>query len=98
MTTIVGNEDPFEEVERGLDWLERLEVIRARQDREAAIRETVEYVETLRRVLVDLSGGGAPEGIAERYGKDVVELVESIGGDGANDPWVAYLRPTLVEE
>ena len=23
MTTILGNEDPFEEVERGIDWLER---------------------------------------------------------------------------
>ena len=28
MTTILGNEDPFEEVERGIDWLERLENIR----------------------------------------------------------------------
>ena len=38
MTTILGNEDPFEEVERGIDWLERLENIRERQDREAAMR------------------------------------------------------------
>ena len=56
MTTILGNEDPFEEVERGIDWLERLENIRERQDREAAMRETVEYVEMLRGVLMELSG------------------------------------------
>ena len=102
MTTILGNEDPFEEVERGIDWLERLENIRERQDREAAMRETVEYVEMLRGVLMELSGGAslesvAGESIAERHGNEVAALIESIRGDGEKDPWVAYLRPTLVE-
>ena len=78
MTTILGNEDPFEEVERGIDWLERLENIRERQDREAAMRETVEYVEMLRGVLMELSGGAslesvAGESIADRHGNEVSE-------------------------
>ena len=102
MTTILGNEDPFEEVERGIDWLERLENIRERQDREAAMRETVEYVEMLRGVLMELSGGAslesvAGESIAERHGNEVADLIEGIRGDGEKDPWVEYLRPTLVE-
>ena len=102
MTTILGNEDPFEEVERGIDWLERLEKIRERQDREAAMRETVEYVEMLRGVLMELSGGAslgsvAGESIADRYGKEVADLIEGIRGDGEKDPWVAYLKPMLIE-
>ena len=102
MTTILGNEDPFEEVERGIDWLERLENIRGRQDREAAMRETVEYVEMLRGALMELSGGAslesvAGESIADRHGNEVSELIESIRGDGEKDPWVAYLKPTLNE-
>ena len=102
MTTMLGNEDPFEEVERGIDWLERLENIRERQDREAAIRETVEYVEMLRGVLMELSGGAslesvAGESIADCHGNEVSELIESIRGDGEKDPWVAYLKPMLIE-
>ena len=97
MTTILGNEDPFEEVERGIDWLERLENIRERQDREAAMRETVEYVEMLRGALMELSGSTTLESIADRHGIEVSELIESIRGDGEKDPWVAYLKPTLNE-
>ena len=97
MTTILGNEDPFEEVERGIDWLERLENIRERQDREAAMRETVEYVEMLRGALMELSGSTTLESIADRHGNEVSELIESIRGDGEKDPWVAYLKPTLIE-
>ena len=97
MTTILGNEDPFEEVERGIDWLERLENIRERQDREAAMWETVEYVEMLRGVLMELSGAATLESIADRHGKEVADLIEGIRGDGEKDPWVEYLRPTLIE-
>ena len=97
MTTILGNEDSFEEVERGIDWLERLENIKERQDREEAMRETVEYVEMLRGVLMELSGGASLESVADRHGKEVAELIESIRGDGEKDPWVAYLKPMLIE-
>ena len=43
MTTITarGSDDDFDRVQQGIDWLERLEVIKARQDRESAINETV---------------------------------------------------------
>ena len=97
MTTILGNEDPFEEVERGIDWLERLENIRARQDRDAAILETVGYVNRLREAITALSGDANLEGIAELHGQEIADLIRDIGDGGSDDPWIEYLQPTLLE-
>ena len=98
MTTITGQEDPFDEVERGIDWLERLENIRARQDREAAIRESVEYVKKLREALVVLSGETELEQIAEAHGNEIADLVRGVRDGGEDDPWVRYLQPSLLEQ
>ena len=98
MTTILGNEDPFEEVERGIDWLERLENIRERQDREAAIRQTVEYVEMLREAIAALSDDANLERIAELHGQEIADLIRDIRDGGSDDPWIQYLRPTLLEQ
>ena len=97
MTTILGNEDPFEEVERGIDWLERLENIRARQDRDAAILETVGYVNRLREAIAALSDDANLEGIVELHGQEIADLIRDIRGGGSDDPWIEYLRPTLLE-
>ena len=97
MTTTTSHEDPFDEVERGIDWLERLENIKARQDREAAMRETVEYVNRLRHVIAALSGDTPAELIAESHGQPIADLVESIREGGADDPWHKYLEPALLE-
>ena len=98
MTTKLGMEDPFDEVERGLDWLERLEGLRARQDREGAIRETVEYVDALREALATFAGDVDAGMIAERYGPGVAAVVEGVRDGDAKDPWVDYLKPALLEE
>ena len=97
MTTILGNEDPFEEVERGIDWLERLENIRARQDRDAAILETVGYVNRLREAIAALSDDANLERIAELHGQEIADLMRDIRDGGSDDPWIEYLRPTLLE-
>ena len=97
MTTTQASEDLYEEVERGIDWLERLENIRARQDREAAMRETVEYVNRLRDAISALSGDTGIQHISEQYGDDIAELVEGIREAGEDDPWLQYLRPALME-
>ena len=97
MTTITGNEDPFNEAERGLDWLERLESMRARQDREEAIEETIEYVDVLREVISILSGDAEAEWIARRYGRGIADVIEGVREGGKRDPWSEYLKPALRE-
>ena len=96
MTTSIGNEDPFEEVERGIEWLERLENMKARQDREGAIQETVEYVEVLREVISILSGDAEAEWIAMRYGRGIADVIDGVRGDETKDPWEEYLKPALL--
>lgn len=98
MTTAIGNEDAFDEVERGIDWLERLENIKARQDREAALHETIGYVQSLREAIVVLSGEASIERIAERHGREMAELIQGIVDGGSDDPWNEYLRPALQEQ
>lgn len=97
MTTSVSHEDPFDEVERGIDWLERLENIKARQDREAAMLETVEYVNRLRHAIAALSEDTPIEQIAERHNQPIADLVESVRNAGEDDPWHKYLKPALTE-
>ena len=99
MTTITaqGNDDDFERVRQGIDWLERLEVIKAREDRESAIRESVEYVNMLRKALTALAGDADIDDIAGWHGSDVATLVDGIRDNGSTDPWTEYLRPTLLE-
>ena len=95
MTTMIGHEDPFDEVERGIDWLEKLEGIKARQDREAAILETMEYVNRLRGAIAALSNDGDLERIAELHGQEVADLIQGIRSGGSDDPWIEYLMPAL---
>ena len=97
MTTSIGNEDPFEEVERGIEWLERLESMKARQDREEAIQETIEYVDVLREVISILSGDAEAEWIAGRYGRGIADVIDGVRGGGTKDPWEEYLKPALLE-
>ena len=97
MTTKIGNEDPFDEVERGIDWLERLENMRARQDRESAILETVEYVEMLRKVIKNLSADATAESISMVHGQETADFIAVIGEPGTKDPWEAILKPALLE-
>ena len=99
MTTITarGSDDDFERVQQGIDWLERLEVIKARQDRESAIHESVEYVNRLREALATLAGDADIDDIAGWHGSDVAVLVDGIRDNGSPDPWTGYLRPTLLE-
>ena len=99
MTTITarGSDDDFDRVQQGIDWLERLEVIKARQDRESAIHESVEYVNRLREALVALAGDADVNDIAGWHGDDVANLVDSVRDNVSTDPWTEYLRPTLLE-
>ncbi len=99
MTTITarGSDDDFDRAQQGIDWLERLEIIKARQDRESAIRETVEYVNRLRAAISALAGDADVNQLAALYGGEVASLVESVRGTDITDPWTEFLRPSLLE-
>lgn len=98
MTTITtqASDDDFNRVEQGIDWIERLEGIRARQDRESATEETVQYVERLRQAVTALAGDIAPHQLASTHGPEVAYLVDSIRDSEITDPWTEYLLPSLV--
>ena len=96
-TTVQFKDDDFDEVERGIDWLERLEGIKARRDKEAALRETVEYVDALRSALLALCGDDTTDDIAARHGRQVAVLVDGIRNADTRDPWDEYLKPALTE-
>ena len=53
-TTAVG--DPFDDAERGLEWLEKLEALQARSASDRAAYEVAEYVMQLRAAVTALAG------------------------------------------
>ena len=96
-TTVQFSDDDFDEVERGIDWLERLEGIKSRRDKEAALLETVEYVDALRAALLALCADDAADDIAAQHGRQVADLVNGIRDADTKDPWDEYLKPALTE-
>ena len=100
MTSITarGNDDDFDKVEQGIDWLERLEAIKARRDRESAMTETTKYVNSLRAAIIALAGDADKNQLAAYYGGEVASLVESVRDPETADPWTEYLSPALMDE
>lgn len=98
MTTLTtqASDDDFNRVEQGIDWIEKLEAIRARQDKDSATEETVQYVEMLRQAVTALAGDMAPHQLASAHGPAVAQLVDSIRDSEIVDPWTEYLLPSLV--
>ncbi len=83
---------------RRIDWLERLEVIKSRMDKESATRETVEYVNRLRAAIIALAGDADTSQLTALYGGEVASLVENVRGTDSTDPWTEYLQPALLED
>lgn len=98
MTTITAqaSEDDFEKVEQQIDWIERLEGIRAQRDKELALQETLGYVDRLRAAVTALAGDTLPAQIAARHGNEVATLVSGLTDSDDVDPWTEYLLPALV--
>ena len=98
MTTLTtqASDDDFDRVEQGIDWIEKLEGIRARRDKDSATEETVEYVNRLRAAVTALAGEMSAHQLASAHGPRVAELVDSIRDSEITDPWTEYLLPSLV--
>ena len=97
MTTTNALDDPFEEAERGLDWLEKLEALQVRAASNRAAYEVAEYVMKLRAAVTELAGSRAASELSEEVSADTLELVEELRRAGDVDIWSTRIRPALLK-
>lgn len=99
MTTITaqGLDDNYDEIERNIDWIERLERVRTRHDRAVAIRAAIQYVEQLRQIIGDLAGQLTPAELEAHCGSEAAKTAQAIG-QGAPDAWTERIKPALLSE
>ena len=97
MDTTSSQDDRFEEAERGLDWLEKLEALQARSASDRAAYEVAEYVMKLRTAVTGLAGGRTAAELTEALGAETARLVEERRQAGDNDYWNTRIRPALLK-
>ena len=97
MKTTDGMEDRFEEAERGLDWLEKLEALQARSASDRAAYEVAEYVMKLQAAVTELAGDRTGAELVEAVGVKTALLVEELRRTGDNDYWNTRIRPALLK-
>ncbi len=97
MTTTNDMEDRFEDAERGLEWLEKLEALQARSASDRAALDVAEYVMTLRAAVTALAGGRSASELGEAVGAETARLVEELRQASGNDYWNTRIRPALLK-
>ena len=97
MTTINTLDDNFDDAERGLEWLEKLEALQIRSASDQAAYEVAEYVMKLRNAVTELAGERAATELAESVGPDTIRLVEELRQAEADDVWNTRIRPALLK-
>ncbi len=90
-------DDPFDDAERGLEWLERLEALQSRAASERAAYEVAEYVMLLRNAVTALAGDRTLSELSSTVGRETAELVENLRRAGGRDYWNTRIRPALLE-
>ena len=90
-------DDRYEEAERGLDWLEKLEALQARSASDRAAYEVAEYVMRLRAAVTALAGERSASQLREDVGPDTAQLVEVLRRFGDHDYWNTRIRPALLK-
>ena len=96
MTTTDALDDRFEEAERGLEWLEKLEALQARSASDRAAYEVAEYVMKLRTAITQLAADRTASQLKEDVGEETAQLVEELSQSG-DDDWNARIRPALLK-
>ncbi len=96
MTTTAVN-DPFDDAERGLEWLEKLEALQARSASYRAAFEVAEYVMQLRAAVTALAGERTAAELAEAVGPETAQLVEQLRQAGDKDYWNTRVLPALLK-
>ena len=97
MTTTNALDDSFEEAERGLDWLEKLEALQARSASDRAAYEVAEYVMKLRTAVTELAGDRSVSELNEDVGIETARLVEELREARDDDYWNRRIRPALLK-
>lgn len=97
MSTTSSLEDRFDEAERGLDWLEKLEALQARSASDQAAYEVAEYVMRLRAAVTELAGERTASQLRDDVGVETAQLVEELRQAGDSDYWNTRIRPALLK-
>ena len=97
MSTTNALDDGFEEAERGLEWLERLEALQARSASDKAAFEVAEYVVKLRAAVAALAGDRTGAELREAVGEETAQLVAELRREGDQDYWSTRIRPALLK-
>ncbi len=95
--TITAINDPFDDAERGLEWLEKLEALQARSASDRAAIEVAEYVMQLRAAVTALAGERPASELAEAVGAETAQLVEQLRQVGDEDYWNTRVLPALLK-
>ncbi len=97
MSTTNALDDGFEEAERGLDRLEKLEALQVRAASDRAAHEVVEYVMKLRAAVAELAGERTAFELSEDVGVETAQLVKELRRKGDDDYWNTTIRPALLK-
>lgn len=95
--TTTAVDDMFDDAERGLEWLEKLEALQARSASDRAALEVAEYVMQLRRAVTALAGNRTAAELGEVVGEETAQLVEELRQAGDDDYWNTKIRPVLLK-
>ncbi len=97
MSTTDALDDRFDDAERGLEWLEKLEALRARSASNRASHDVAEYVMKLRIAVTELAGDRSAFDLSESIGPETAQLVEQLRQARDNDYWNTRIRPALLK-
>ena len=97
MSTTSALDDRFDDAEKGLEWLEKLEALQARSASDQAAYEVAEYVMRLRAAVTELAGDRTASELTEAVGTETVQLVEELRQVRENDYWNTKIRPALLK-
>lgn len=97
MSTVNALDDSFEQAERGLEWLEKLEALQVRAASDRAAYEVAEYVMKLRAAVTELAGDRTASELSAEVGVEVAQLVDELRRVGDDDYWNTRIRPALLK-
>ena len=97
MSTTNALDDSFEEAERGLDWLEKLEALQVRAASDRAAYEVAEYVMKLRAAVTELAGDRTVSELRAEIGAEAAQLVEELRQGRDDDYWNKRIRLALLK-